>query len=94
MSFKVLDFYADWCQPCKTVSKEIESLEETYSKYITKINIEDDENNVSSKYFIRSIPTLVFILNNKEVFRQVGTITAARLKNLIDRYKTEIKPKI
>lgn len=93
MSFKVLDFYADWCQPCKVVSKEIDSLEEEYSKYITKVNIEEDDEN-PSKYYVRNIPTLVFILNGNEVYRHIGTVTAARLIDLIDRYKKEITPKI
>ena len=93
MSFKVLDFYADWCQPCKLISKEIDSLVEEYSKFITKVNIEEDDELVS-KYYVRNIPTLVFELNGNEVFRQVGSITAPRLRDLITRFQTEVNAKL
>lgn len=93
MNFKVLDFYADWCQPCKLVSKEIDSLEEKYSRFITAVNIEEEDELVS-KHCVRNIPTLVFLLNDEEVFRHIGSITSIRLQDLITRFQKETHPKL
>jgi thioredoxin 1 len=73
---QVLDFYAEWCGPCRAMSPAIESLMAEHNTEgsdleILKVNV-DKENELSEKYGIRSIPVLVFTKDGEEVFRTVG----------------------
>ena len=62
----LIDFYADWCGPCKMVSPIIAEIgQENKNIKVVKINI-DDEKELTKKYKITSIPTLVVIKNDKE----------------------------
>ncbi|NDV60176.1 thioredoxin [Bacteroides sp. 519] len=58
----IIDFYADWCGPCKTIAPILEELAEEYDGqiYIYKINV-DKEKELASAFGIRSIPTLLFV---------------------------------
>jgi len=69
----VLDFYADWCGPCKTISPVLDGLSTEYGDKITvgKINV-DESPNLSAKYGIRSIPAIFFIKGGEIVDKQMG----------------------
>ena len=69
----VIDFYADWCSPCKMVGPVIEKLAEKYvdTVKIGKMNV-DNNSTLPSQYGIRNIPTVVFIKNGNVVDKQVG----------------------
>ena len=76
----VLDFYANWCGPCKALSVTLNSIKKEDSKVdyeIVKVNI-DDHNELATEYSIRSLPTLVFLEerdgNLKKVFQKVGSM--------------------
>lgn len=58
----IIDFYADWCPPCKTIAPILEELAEEYKGkiYVYKVNV-DDESAISAAFNIQSIPTLMFI---------------------------------
>lgn len=58
----IIDFYADWCPPCKTIAPILEELAEEYKGriYVYKVNV-DKENALSAAFNIQSIPTLIFI---------------------------------
>lgn len=58
---KLLDFYADWCAPCKSLSPIIDKITEEEKIEITKINIEDDTDDLSGKYKVRGIPTVILL---------------------------------
>ena len=80
---KVLDFYADWCAPCKAMIPTINSLIEEYNKEgsdveIRKINV-DVESELTQKYEIRGIPALVFVKDGETV----ATLTGAQSKDKI-----------
>ena len=69
----VIDFYADWCVPCKTLAPTLNTISEECSKAeIVKYNTEEDELNLTSKYGIRNIPTLIFIKDGEPVDRLTG----------------------
>lgn len=79
----LIDFYADWCGPCKMLSPIVEQVaSENNNIKVVKINI-DDEQDLAVNYGIMSIPTLVVIKNGQEVDRAVGVIPKSEVKELI-----------
>lgn len=75
----LLDFYADWCGPCRMVGPLVEQIAEEYPEYlICKINV-DDEPSLASQFGIVSIPTLVVMRDGQVVNQSAG----ARPKNQI-----------
>lgn len=71
----LIDFWAEWCGPCKMVSPLVEELASEYDgkAIIGKINV-DDNPNISAEFNIRSIPTLLFFKDGKIVDKQVGFV--------------------
>ncbi len=68
----LLDFYADWCGPCRMISPIINEIAEENPQYIVgKINV-DEEPALSLEYGISSIPALIVIKNGRIVNRSVG----------------------
>ncbi len=68
----LIDFYAQWCPPCQALMPIINEIQE--ENKVAKIDI-DESPDLASKYEVGSIPTLVFIKDGKEVFRNIGTMT-------------------
>lgn len=79
----LIDFYADWCGPCKKLSPIVEEVasEENDVKFV-KMNIDNSED-IAIEYQVMSIPTLVVIKEGKEINRSVGLIDKTRIKELI-----------
>ena len=80
----LIDFYADWCQPCRKLSPIIEEVakEKDNVKFI-KINV-DENRELSNEYGIRSIPTLIIIKDGNVVNRSEGLIPKSEIEKLID----------
>ncbi len=79
----LIDFYADWCGPCKMLSPIIDEIAEENSEIkVVKVNV-DDAQDLAMKYQVMSIPTLVVIKNGEEVNRSVGLIDKSQVLNLI-----------
>ncbi len=69
----VIDFWAEWCGPCRMVGPIIEQLAEEYKDKIIVGKVDVDENNeATTKYGIRNIPTILFIKNGQVVDKIVG----------------------
>ena len=78
----LVDFYADWCGPCKMLAMEIEKAASEIDIDIVKVNV-DDEEDIARKYGIMSIPTVV-LLNNGEVEKKhMGFMTEKKKKKFI-----------
>jgi thioredoxin 1 len=77
----VVDFWAEWCGPCRLIGPIIEDLSKEYEGKATigKVNV-DDNPEISMKYNIRSIPTVLFIKDGEIVDKQVGATTKANLE--------------
>ncbi len=83
----VVDFWAVWCGPCRAIAPIIDELHEEYDgkAVIGKVDV-DNNQETAMKYGVRSIPTIVFIKDGKEVDRHVGAASKAALKAKIDQY--------
>lgn len=68
----LVDFYADWCGPCKMLSPIIDEIaEERTDITVGKVNV-DENNSLATKYNVMSIPTMIIFKNGKEQARVVG----------------------
>jgi thioredoxin 1 len=83
----LLDFWADWCMPCKMMEPVLESVSREHDGEVRlgKVNV-DDEPEIASQYNIVSIPTLLLIDNGKEVKRQVGAVPKKKVDAMLKDY--------
>ncbi len=69
----LVDFYADWCGPCRMLAPIIEQIENEKAGLVKVVKIDvDKETNITKKYNIQSIPTLIIFKNGKETNQLVG----------------------
>jgi thioredoxin 1 len=80
----VVDFWAEWCGPCRLISPIVDELSKEYEGKATigKVNV-DSNPEVSMKYGVRSIPTILILKNGEVVDKHVGTTTKASLEEKI-----------
>lgn len=79
----LVDFFADWCGPCKMLSPIVDEVaEENHGIKVCKINV-DDEPELAMRYNVMSIPTLVVIENGEEVNKSVGLVSKDEILNLV-----------
>lgn len=78
----MVDFWAEWCGPCRMVGPVVEELAKEYDgkAVVGKVNV-DNNPQVAMKYGIRSIPTILFLKNGEVVDRSVGAVPKAQLAN-------------
>lgn len=79
----LVDFYADWCGPCKMLSPVVEAIaNENEDIKVVKVNV-DDEQDLAIKYQVMSIPTLVVIKNGEVANKSVGLVSKSQILDLV-----------
>lgn len=82
----LVDFWADWCGPCRAVAPLIDALDERYENLVVgKINV-DEEPELAEEYRVSSIPTVMFFKDGVVVERMVGAHQEEDYQNIIEAY--------
>ncbi len=81
----LLDFWAEWCGPCKMIGPLLVEISEEYSDKIkiVKLNV-DENNNTAIQYAVRSIPTLILFKDGQVQAQHIGAAAKGQLKQFID----------
>ena len=81
----LVDFWAEWCGPCRMVGPVVEKIAEEYSGKLKvgKLNV-DENSETPQKYGVQGIPTLIFFKSGKDASRVVGYQPEEKLKETVD----------
>ena len=80
----VVDFWAEWCGPCRAISPALEEISAEYAGKLTIAKVNIDENpETPNNYAVRGIPTLILFKDGKPAATQVGALPKGRLKDWI-----------
>lgn len=84
----LVDFFAEWCGPCKMMTPVLEELKNDLKEDIIILKINVDKNTaISSKFEIKGVPTFMLFKQGKMLWRQSGMLQKQDLVNLINQYK-------
>lgn len=85
--FAIIDFWAEWCMPCKIIAPIIEELAREYPDVLFgKVNV-DENPDLAERFYVSAIPTLIIFKNGEYRDRIVGVIPKIKLQKLIDSYR-------
>ena len=80
----LVDFFAEWCGPCKVMAPELKKFAETHTEQVRVLKVDIDKNReVSQQLNIQGVPTLILFKKGKVLWRQSGAITAQQLSGII-----------
>ena len=81
----VVDFYAEWCGPCKMLTPVLEQISAEVNSNVEFVKINLDENlPLAREYGVTTIPTLIFLKDGKELERTVGFVPKDKIKDIIE----------
>lgn len=80
----LIDFYADWCAPCRMMGAVLEDCHERLSVPVGKVNV-DEDGEIAALYGVSSIPTLVLIEDGETKSVTVGALSEAEIKKFVEK---------
>ena len=78
----LIDFYADWCGPCKGMNPILEQFKESSDVPLIKVKV-DEESEIAQKFGIRSIPCFIVVEDGEEKIKKIGMQSLEQLKELV-----------
>ena len=83
----LIDFFATWCGPCKMLAPVLKDVKDSLGERITILKIDVDKNQeLSSKYQVRGVPTMILFQNGKQLWRQSGVLTKDEIiKTIVEK---------
>lgn len=86
----LVEFYADWCAPCKMMNPILKELKKTMGERIHIIKVDAEKNAAAAiKYNVRGIPTLILFKNGTILWQQAGVVQATQLQNIITQKQND-----
>ncbi|MGD8808456.1 MAG: thioredoxin TrxA [Gammaproteobacteria bacterium] len=83
----LLDFWAEWCGPCKMIAPLLDSIADEYKDRLTVVKLNIDENpQTPPKYNVRGIPTLLLFRDGSVTAQQVGAVSKAQLETFLETH--------
>lgn len=86
----LVDFYADWCGPCKMMPPILKELKKSFGKSLTIIKIDTEKNpDIAIHYNVRGIPTIMLFYKGNILWQQSGVMQAAQLESVVKQKLNE-----
>ncbi len=83
----LVDFKADWCQPCKMMAPILKQVKQNFKDQIKIIKIDIDQNpSIAQKYAVRGVPTLILFKEGVSVWRQSGVLQTNQINAIISSH--------
>jgi thioredoxin 1 len=80
----LIDFFATWCSPCKTLAPILKHVKDNLGERITIIKIDVDKNQqLASQYQVRGVPTIILFQNGKQLWRESGVLSKEEIIKII-----------
>ncbi|MGV8961826.1 MAG: thioredoxin family protein [Candidatus Saccharimonadaceae bacterium] len=84
---KILDFYADWCRPCKLMAPILNDIAASNESItLVKVNMDNDEEGLAEPYGVMSIPTLLIFVDDILKDRIVGAVPKVKVMEVLNKY--------
>lgn len=84
----LVDFFAEWCGPCKMMSPILKEVKDSLGDNVTIIKVDVDKNpQAAAAYQVQGVPTLIVFKGGKPVWRQSGVVPKVGLVNILNQFK-------